>query len=279
MVKGSGEAHSGPIRNIVFACDAGMGSSAMGASVLRKKIKDAGFGDVTVVNRAISNLDDSWDLVVTHQDLAGRAFPPTPSAVHVTVDNFMASPKYDDVAGRWSSGQLRAAGHRAGGSRRGRSAARRLPVHRRRAARPAARRGDRPGGHRADPRRGDRRGGPAAGRHRRRRPRLCRVDARPGEVGVHLCGQQPGHPARHQRGQAVDPSTGLSFIRYADGIDWNGDGQLAHFVVGIAGAGDDHLTLLGSLAHVFLDEEKVAALTAATSKADVAAVLDSVALA
>ena len=75
--------------------------------------------------------------------------------------------------------------------------------------------------------------------------------------------------------QSIRP-TGLSFIRYADGIDWNGDGQLAHFVVGIAGAGDDHLTLLGSLAHVFLDEEKVAALTAATSKADVAAVLESV---
>ena len=42
MVTGSGAAHAGPIRNIVFACDAGMGSSAMGASVLRKKIKDAG---------------------------------------------------------------------------------------------------------------------------------------------------------------------------------------------------------------------------------------------
>ncbi len=53
--------------------------------------------------------------------------------------------------------------------------------------------------------------------------------------------------------------TGLSFIRYSEGIDWNGDGQLAHFVVGIAGAGDDHLTLLGSIAHVFLDEDKVAA--------------------
>ena len=35
-----------PIKNIVFACDAGMGSSAMGASVLRNKIKAAGFPDV-----------------------------------------------------------------------------------------------------------------------------------------------------------------------------------------------------------------------------------------
>ena len=44
------------IRNIVFACDAGMGSSAMGASVLRKKIQAAGHPEVTVVNKAISNL-------------------------------------------------------------------------------------------------------------------------------------------------------------------------------------------------------------------------------
>ena len=44
------------IRSIVFACDAGMGSSAMGASVLRKKIQAAGHGEVTVVNKAISDL-------------------------------------------------------------------------------------------------------------------------------------------------------------------------------------------------------------------------------
>ena len=74
-------------------------------------------------------------------------------------------------------------------------------------------------------------------------------------------------------------STGLSFIRYPDGIDWNSDGELAKFVVGIAGPGDDHLTLLGSIAHVFLDEGKVAALAAATTKEDVTAVLDSVTLA
>ena len=55
------------IRSIVFACDAGMGSSAMGASVLRKKIQTAGHGEVTVVNKAISDLSDTYDIVVTHQ--------------------------------------------------------------------------------------------------------------------------------------------------------------------------------------------------------------------
>jgi mannitol PTS system EIICBA or EIICB component len=93
------EAHSRtePIRKIVFACDAGMGSSAMGASVLRNKLKKAGFEDVSVVNVAIANLDDSYDLVVTHKDLTLRAMDKTPSAQHVSVDNFMASPKYDTI--------------------------------------------------------------------------------------------------------------------------------------------------------------------------------------
>ena len=86
-----------PIRKIVFACDAGMGSSAMGASVLRNKLKKAGFEDVSVVNVAIANLDDSYDLVVTHQDLTLRARDRTPSAQHVSVTNFMASPKYDEI--------------------------------------------------------------------------------------------------------------------------------------------------------------------------------------
>ena len=86
-----------PIHHIVFACDAGMGSSAMGASVLRNKIKKAGFGDVSVANVAIANLTDDVDLVVTHQDLTPRAETMSPSAQHVSVDNFMNSPKYDAI--------------------------------------------------------------------------------------------------------------------------------------------------------------------------------------
>ncbi|WP_396656756.1 PTS mannitol transporter subunit IICB [Microbacterium sp.] len=85
------------VRNIVFACDAGMGSSAMGASVLRNKIKKAGIEDVTVVNKAIANLDASADLVITQNQLTERARQKTPDAIHVSVDNFMNSPRYDEV--------------------------------------------------------------------------------------------------------------------------------------------------------------------------------------
>ncbi|GLJ78411.1 PTS mannitol transporter subunit IICB [Microbacterium imperiale] len=85
------------VSNIVFACDAGMGSSAMGASVLRNKIKKAGIEGVTVVNKAIANLDNSADLVITQNQLTDRARQRTPDAMHVSVDNFMNSPKYDEV--------------------------------------------------------------------------------------------------------------------------------------------------------------------------------------
>jgi PTS system mannitol-specific IIC component len=62
-----------PIRSIVFACDAGMGSSAMGASVLRDKLRKAGVEGVTVVNKAVANLQDDVDLVISQRELTDRA--------------------------------------------------------------------------------------------------------------------------------------------------------------------------------------------------------------
>lgn len=93
----SGTVTATEVRNIVFACDAGMGSSAMGATVLRNKIKKAGIEGVTVVNKSITNLDDSADLVITQQELTARAKEQAPHAQHVSVDNFMSSTKYDEV--------------------------------------------------------------------------------------------------------------------------------------------------------------------------------------
>ena len=85
-----------PLRAVVFACDAGMGSSAMGASVLRNKFKKAGI-DVDVSNAAIANLTGDEDRVITQNELTPRARQKAPDPIHVSVDNFMNSPKYDEV--------------------------------------------------------------------------------------------------------------------------------------------------------------------------------------
>ncbi|KRL05927.1 PTS mannitol transporter subunit IICBA [Liquorilactobacillus oeni] len=86
------------VKKIIFACDAGMGSSAMGASLLRDKVKKAGIKDMPVTNTAISRLkDEDGLLVITQEELADRALQKTPNAMHIAVDNFLSSPKYDEV--------------------------------------------------------------------------------------------------------------------------------------------------------------------------------------
>lgn len=93
----SSEISTDNVKQIIFACDAGMGSSAMGASLLRDKVKKAGL-DIPVTNKAISNLTDEPNtLIVTQEELAARAAQRTPSATHVAVDNFLTSPKYDEI--------------------------------------------------------------------------------------------------------------------------------------------------------------------------------------
>lgn len=89
------------VQKIVFSCDAGMGSSAMGASIMRKKLKEAGV-DVTVVNTAISEIPGDADIVITHKTLTDRAKAQAPQAEHISIDNFLKSPEYDELVKRLS---------------------------------------------------------------------------------------------------------------------------------------------------------------------------------
>jgi PTS system mannitol-specific IIC component len=86
------------IKHIVFACDAGMGSSAMGATVLKKKLTDVGRSDIDVKHASVSEIPSEAQIVVTHQDLAGRARNSAPNARVITISNFMSAPEYDQLA-------------------------------------------------------------------------------------------------------------------------------------------------------------------------------------
>lgn len=85
------------VRSIIVACDAGMGSSAMGAGVLAKKVRDAGLIDITVTNMAINDLPDNVDIVITHRDLTQRAQSFAPNAMHISLTNFLDSQTYNDL--------------------------------------------------------------------------------------------------------------------------------------------------------------------------------------
>ncbi|WP_299166559.1 PTS mannitol transporter subunit IICBA [uncultured Arthrobacter sp.] len=288
---------SGPIQNIVFACDAGMGSSAMGASVLRNKIKAAGYPDVKVTNASIANLRNDYDVVVTHQDLTERARPATSSAVHVSVDNFMNSPRYEEIVELVKESRSEQAGTDAGAGV---------------SAGPDADAGSFGGAHASEPHAGGTAldadaAGTASGAHRA--GTAAQSDAAPSDIlvaeSVVLNGSSTSRDAAideagqlllardavdegylramHEREESVSTYMGsflaiphgtnaakdhirksaVSFVRYPEGIDWNG--KEVKFVVGVAGVNNEHLHILSSIAKVFTDKAQVAQLEAATS--------------
>ncbi|MCO6539980.1 MAG: PTS mannitol transporter subunit IICBA [Gilliamella sp.] len=92
------------VKKIIVACDAGMGSSAMGAGVLRKKVQDADL-DIFVTNVAINNLPDDVDIVITHKDLTDRAKQHAPNAHHISLTNFLDSQLYSQLVADLLSSQ------------------------------------------------------------------------------------------------------------------------------------------------------------------------------
>lgn len=96
------------VSKIYVACDAGMGSSAMGASMLRKKVQAAGL-NIEVQNLAINDLPQDAQLVITHKDLTARAQQRVASAQHLSLTNFLDSAFYDGLVAKLSNNQLQQA--------------------------------------------------------------------------------------------------------------------------------------------------------------------------
>ncbi|MDQ0204857.1 PTS mannitol transporter subunit IICBA [Pectinatus haikarae] len=88
------------IKKIIYACDAGMGSSAMGASALRNKFKKAGFTNISITNCAIENIPADAQIVVSHEKLAERAEKASPQAEHIFVTDFLQNNVFDLLAQR-----------------------------------------------------------------------------------------------------------------------------------------------------------------------------------
>lgn len=92
-----GSAAAGRIKKIAFACDAGMGSSAMGATVLKKKLTAAGLAGIEVIHTPVSSIPADVQIVVTHQELGERASHSNPNARLVLITNFLAAPEYEGL--------------------------------------------------------------------------------------------------------------------------------------------------------------------------------------
>lgn len=85
-----------PVRKVIFACDAGMGSSALGATRFRRRLRDAGIG-IAVGNSAADRIPSDADVVVCQSVLAEQIAAAAKDAELIVIDNFLSDPGLDTL--------------------------------------------------------------------------------------------------------------------------------------------------------------------------------------
>lgn len=93
-VPDGGVVDSSGVKKIIFACDAGMGSSAMGATKFRNRLKNVR-PEIIVKNTSVDNIPADCDVAVVQATLADRARKSAPQAKLITIGNFLADASLD----------------------------------------------------------------------------------------------------------------------------------------------------------------------------------------
>jgi PTS system mannitol-specific IIC component len=226
------------IKKIVFACDAGMGSSAMGASTLRNKLKKAGFS-IEVVNSAVDNIPKDAQVVVTHESLASRAKACAPNAQYIAVKDFLKNDAFEKLLSILAVPTVESANVEAELPQS--SAVLRkenIKVHLKSTDKfEAIRLAGRllvDGGYVSE-------------------EYIEAMVEREKELTTYI-GQGIAIP--HGVGAAKKNiiKSGMVVLQYPEGISFNG--ELAYILVGIAGVGDEHLGILSNLAMVIEDADE-----------------------
>lgn len=85
------------VKTVIFACEAGMGSSLMSVNSLKKKLKAAQIADVNVVHKPVREVPANAQVVVVHKGLAKSAANKAPNAVVVAFNHFLNDPVFDNL--------------------------------------------------------------------------------------------------------------------------------------------------------------------------------------
>lgn len=85
------------VNTIIFACEAGMGSSLMSVNSLKKKLKKANITNVTVVHKPARAIPADAQIVVVHKGLAKVARSKAPNAVVLAFNHFLNDPVFDKL--------------------------------------------------------------------------------------------------------------------------------------------------------------------------------------
>lgn len=268
-----------PVRKVIFACDAGMGSSALGATRFRKRLRDAEIG-VAVGNSAADRIPSDADVVVCQSVLAERIAAAAKGAELIVIDNFLSDPGLDALFVRLAetTPSCGVSGSRSAQSAlscdqsglRG-AAADSAPQPEETASAPKDAAPDgailQPGNIRvglpAEPKEeAIRRAGELLVAGGYARPEYVDAMLRREKLATTCLGMGLAIPHGTSDAKERVLRSGIVILQYPDGVDF--DGEKAHLIVGIAGVGEEHLEILARLSASFEDEELLQRLMTAT---------------
>lgn len=268
-----------PVRKVIFACDAGMGSSALGATRFRRRLRDAGIG-VAVGNSAADRIPSDADVVVCQSVLAERIAAAAKGAELIVIDNFLSDPGLDALFVRLAetTPSCGVSGSRSAqsalscdqsGLRDAAADSDPKPEETASAPKDAAPDGAilQPGNIRvglpAEPKeKAIRRAGELLVAGGYARPEYVDAMLRREELATTCLGMGLAIPHGTSDAKERVLRSGIVVLQYPDGVDF--DGEKAHLIVGIAGVGDEHLEILARLSASFEDEELLQRLMTAT---------------
>ena len=268
-----------PVRKVIFACDAGMGSSALGATRFRRRLRDAGIG-VAVGNSAADRIPSDADVVVCQSVLAERIAAAAKGAELIVIDNFRSDPGLDALFVRLAetTPSCGVSGSRSAqsalscdqsGLRDAAADSDPKPEETAFAPKDAAPDGAilQPGNIRiglpAEPKEeAIRRAGELLVAGGYARPEYVDAMLRREELATTCLGMGLAIPHGTSDAKERVLRSGIVILQYPDGVDF--DGEKAHLIVGIAGVGDEHLEILARLSASFEDEELLQRLMTAT---------------
>ncbi len=237
------------IRKIVFACDAGMGSSAMGATKFRNRIK-GNRPDITVINTSVDNIPGDCDIAVVQTTLAERAKKSAPQAQLITIGNFLADPALDALYVQLTTGDQPAAP--AGENTD--IVIPDVPIKKTVLVKEGIQLGQKPVTKEEAIQ--------AAGRLLEKLgyvdgSYVAAMQEREKLVSTYM-GMGVAIPHGTTQAKGTVKKSGIVFFQYPEGVDF-GD-EKAQLVFGIAGVGDEHLDLLGNLCTMLEDEARLETL-------------------
>ena len=237
----------GPIRSVVFACDAGMGSSAMGATRFRKRIEPLGSG-VRVTNSSVDTIPEGTDIVVCQSQLSQRAEQAAPASEVVVIGNFLTDPALDGLYER-IEGQ-RAAEEQGSEHAAEASAA---PESAESSSQMLTLQGIRTGLAPVGKEEAIRAAGAllAAGGYVDEGYAQAMVDRE--RVATTYLGMGIAIPHGTAEAKSRIRRSGIVVMQYPEGVDFGG--ERAQLVIGIAGAGDEHIDILARVTSALEDEE------------------------